>query len=604
MENRMRVRTFTGYFLIAAMLVGCSGAGGSRGEDSAPPGDYGDAPDGESTDYPTGFAQTGSFPTLFSSDGARTLNVEEAYLGDSASAELDANDPDDPDGVQNLSNTDSDDGLVDFFITLTSIPPPTTLSVEVNAPEDSEGGTFYLNAVIDLNMDGEWGGQGANGELEWVVQNEAVEVTPGGTTPFTSPPFGFSNGLILPDGAFMRLALTKEMVPDNWDGTGEFSAGEIEDHYIKLPLKEGKRLPVLTVDCGGPYEPGAIVTCDVTNSGGAGTFTYELFHIGSGTVNVPLPTCTTPGGEPPGGPVKINDGPPPGAGPDLNPVKITCSSTAGEAPDTWKLVARVQDPPAVVQNGGIQAGASEESESEFQFEGSAKAIQAFIHAMDGTWIHYFGYSHICGFAHSVFDDPVPLGNATVTVTLTGERGSSQTSTFVTGPDGIIPWWFEIYSYDTYTVTIDNIEGENITYDASMNTVEPLVLEIGADAGTPPEVPESMIEAFVEGIGTAVREKNTTFLFERLDPAVINRYGVPACQAYLGSLDDPTFSIRMVDYSGPEPWEFVRDEVSTPIDRAYTINANVTSQGEASASELHISVDQFGWLYWFTDCGSP
>ena len=181
------------------------------------------------------FAQVGNFPTLFSSNGARVLNANEAWLGESASAETDANDPADPDGITNLTNTDSDDGLANFFISLVAIPPPTNLTVTVSAPEGSTGGTYYLNALIDLNMDGEWGGQGINGELEWVVQNQPVQVSPGVVTPFTPPSFAFSNGNLLPDGAFMRVALTKEMVPPNWDGTGEFSAGEIEDHFIELP---------------------------------------------------------------------------------------------------------------------------------------------------------------------------------------------------------------------------------------------------------------------------------------------------------------------------------------------------------------------------------
>ncbi len=87
----------------------------------------------------------------------------------------------------------------------------------------------------------------------------------------------------------MRVALTKEMVPDNWDGTGEFSAGEIEDHFIQLPRKNDKPIPALTVDCGGPYKPGEQVTCSVTNSGGAGTFTYSLSHIGTGHGQRPAP---------------------------------------------------------------------------------------------------------------------------------------------------------------------------------------------------------------------------------------------------------------------------------------------------------------------------
>ncbi len=242
MKNIRRFRHLIVPFIFMGLLVSCNLPGGGAPvtppPSADPAGDYGDAPDGGPTGYHALFAQTGQFPTQFSSDGARTLNVDEAYLGSSASAEEGASDPTDPDGLPNLTNTDSDDGLTDFFITLTSIPPPTTLSVDVSAPEGSPGGTFYLNAIIDLNMDGEWGGQGVNGELEWVVQNQPVQVTPGSTTPFTSPPFGFGNGNLLPDGAFMRIALTKEMVPANWDGTGEFSSGEIEDHFIQLPKKK------------------------------------------------------------------------------------------------------------------------------------------------------------------------------------------------------------------------------------------------------------------------------------------------------------------------------------------------------------------------------
>jgi hypothetical protein len=589
MKVKIRFLQLLALILFTVLLVGCS---------SGPPaGDYGDAPDGEATNYRAAYAQTGSFPTLLESNGARTLNVEEAFLGDTASAEQDANDEDDPDGVPNLTNTDSDDGLVDFFITLISIPPPTTLSVDVTAPEGSQGGTFYLNTVIDLNLDGEWGGQGALGEQEWVVQNEPVDVTPGETTPFTSPAFGFSNGLVLPDGAYMRVALTKEMVPDNWDGTGEFSAGEIEDHVIELPKKDGERLPVLTVDCNGPYKPGALVTCIVTNSGGAGTFTYNLHHIGTGTVNVPLPNCKTPGGEPPGGPVAIGDGPPPGAGPAPNPVMITCQSTAGKAPDRWKLTVKAIDPPSSLVPGGIISGMDDQSEAVFDFLGLAKIIQAYANVMGGNWIHYFGSSHIWWWAYIVYDDPIPVANATVTVTTTGESGFSQTDTITTGPDGIAANWLTIYQYDTYTVTIDNIEGENITYDPSMNTVDPLVLVVGPEDGVLPEVTPAMLEAFVEGVATAVRDKNSMFLLEHLDPAVLTRYGPGACQTYLEGLEDPTFSIRMLGFSGPEPWDFVRDDLSTSIPRAYSINANVTSQGETS------SIDDFGLLYWFSDCGT-
>ena len=79
--------------------------------------EYGDAPDGTPTFYPSGFAQTGSFPTRLESDGARAMEVNRVWLGNAAgSKERGVEDLNDPDGRPNLPNSvkrafDSDDGL-------------------------------------------------------------------------------------------------------------------------------------------------------------------------------------------------------------------------------------------------------------------------------------------------------------------------------------------------------------------------------------------------------------------------------------------------------------------------------------------------------------
>ncbi len=136
MKSRLTIRHVGSLILLASLIAACSpGGGGSSGAGKAPEADYGDAPDGGATNYAAPFAQAGSFPSLFASDGARVLDVEQAYLGGPGSAEKDADDANDPDGAPNLTNADSDDGLVDMFITLVSIPPPTTITVNVSAPE-------------------------------------------------------------------------------------------------------------------------------------------------------------------------------------------------------------------------------------------------------------------------------------------------------------------------------------------------------------------------------------------------------------------------------------------------------------------------------------
>jgi len=611
------------YFLFfLTLLIGCNGPPGGGNAvvpppGSAPAGDYGDAPEGDLTDYPDLFAQTGGFPTLFSSNGARTLRVDEATLGPTASVEVDANDPADPDGVQNIPNTDSDDGLTDLFISLTAIPPPTTLSVNVSAPEGSPGGSFWLNAVIDLNMDGQWGGRGANGEMEWVVQNRHVDVVPGATIPFTSPPFAFSNGNLLPDGAYMRIALTREKVPANWDGTGEFSSGEIEDHFIRLPVFDGNRKPMLTVDCNGPYRPGQRVNCVVTNFGGAGTFTYLLRHTGNGTVNVPIATCISPGGEPPGGPVNIGSGPPPVAGPPPNPVTITCNSTPGGAPDTWRFIARVQDPGSNVVKGGIEVGYSGESSADAQFEGEPKVMNVYLAGFIGSYQHFSGSSVVISDLTVVGDDPVPMEGANVTLRMTHPDGSSETQTTTTGSDGTGSVEFTIYVYGKYVVEVENIQGDYMVYDPALNAASSLEIDVGPGESTPvgtvdTEDTEDIediedtedTEAFVNVYNTAFEAGDVNALLESLHPEVIDLYGTEACRAYLESVIETPIHLEILEVSEVASWQWEIDGHSTHIENAYTVEVNFTVQGQTTQMEVHFARGEDGSMSWFTDCGDP
>jgi hypothetical protein len=579
--------------ILLVLVVGCNAPTDDGGEPpppgQAPTGDYGDAPDGGTTDYPDPFVQDGQFPTLFASNGARTLRTDEATLGPTASAEVDANDPADPDGVQNLTNTDSDDGLVNFFIKLTAIPPPTTLSVEVHAPAGSPGGTFYVNAIIDLNMDGQWGGQGANGELEWVVQNQPVQVVPGGVTPFTSPAFAFSNGNLLPDGAYMRLALTKERVPDNWDGTGEFSSGEIEDHFIRLPA--GKEIPILSVDCNGPYIPTQLVTCIVTNLRPVGgNFTYALRWIGGGSVNVPIATCNP--GAPAGGPVAI-------AGNGVVP--ITCASTAGTTPTTWQFTAKVKDPPAVVVDGGIELGHSSESTAEFEFEGQ-KVWSIYVGYLMGLFEHFEDFSRVLVDVVIYGDDPVPMEGATVTLTMKSPGGGTETQTVVTDAEGQAHAEFDIFVYGRYEVTVDNIEGEDMAYKPMLNAASSVEVNVGPEVETFEGLQD--VPSFVAALNSAFATGDVGALLQGLHPAVIDLYGTEACMTYLWSIIENPIALEVLEVTALESWLWERDGVSTDILNAFAVGVNRTVQEQTDQIMVHFARLEAGSLSWFTDCGDP
>jgi len=106
-------------------------------------------------------------------------------------------------------------------------------------------GTFYLNLLVDLNHDGFWGGE-FNGSPEWVIPNEEIIIDS------TTPRFEHC----IPEHAYlsqtwMRAAITTTSITSSdWDGTGEFNSGEIEDHIL-LPIdRTGPGRPCTFHDCG------------------------------------------------------------------------------------------------------------------------------------------------------------------------------------------------------------------------------------------------------------------------------------------------------------------------------------------------------------------
>jgi hypothetical protein len=301
--------------------------------------DFGDAPDGGPTGYPGPFAQTGSFPSLLSSDGARVQSIADVTLGPTATTEANAL----------VTNVDSDDGVTGLVILTVSIPPPARLSVTVNPQPGGSGGTFHINVLIDLNLDGKWGGSTPSGQPEWVVRNYPVNIAAGSTTPVTVdlPEFAFANGNALPNGAWMRIALTKESISSSdWTGTGQFSSGEIEDHVITLPIINGKTpaIPILLECAPNPvlFPPGgqlALFNCTVA-SGTPGFATINFAC--NGGINI----MAFPGPDPfpvgPAGPVNVGflatkaPNPPP---------RVTCTVTATSV-----------DPASFVTSGGVTVG--------------------------------------------------------------------------------------------------------------------------------------------------------------------------------------------------------------------------------------------------------
>jgi PKD repeat protein len=216
----------------------------------APRGDYGDAPDGQDAyygvlgRYPTLYNTTNS---LFNRPGGHILNIGEETLGINVSAEVDATDPNDPDGVPNLVDADSDERIY-VIAEGTKAKLAFTVTVSANAPDVPR----YVNALIDFDQNGKWSA-GTYG-TEWVVVNLKVDVAPGSSETVITQWFPWGNQTLLPSPVWMRLLLARGKVDEalfanvgGWDGSGEFEYGEIEDYFAflmdKPPLPELVRWP-------------------------------------------------------------------------------------------------------------------------------------------------------------------------------------------------------------------------------------------------------------------------------------------------------------------------------------------------------------------------
>lgn len=203
----------------------------------APMADFGDAPDGQEA-YPS---VTGKFPTLWQttnsrngSPGAHALMTGMEMLGTTVSAEQDARDPADVDGMPNLLDADKDDRA---FIAWDPSASPATGNViyDVTVAPGAPDIDRYANFVIDFNQDGTW--ENVSEHTEWAVVNDLVSVTPGTTETQVSTAFNWT-GAGLPAPLWSRLVLSRQsIVPQihgdqGWDGSGLFTHGEVEDYRI------------------------------------------------------------------------------------------------------------------------------------------------------------------------------------------------------------------------------------------------------------------------------------------------------------------------------------------------------------------------------------
>ncbi len=262
--------------------------------------DFGDAPDGN----PAGYANTriiGRFPTRLktrSSDkpGAHIYTPGADRLGLSVTAEASVDDSTNPGTAPNLVNADAaDDGVRGLTLKLDGTPASAVVDLTVSLDPSAPVGDRFINILIDMNMDGRWG-PSAGVSPEWAIRNFPVRVDPGTTTQIQTDQFPIGSATQLPDGAWMRVLLTRSRIEGTqWDGGGRWPFGEVEDYRIELPRMNGnpdsqEPMPLIATICPSTITvpPDVLVaraTCGLINLGGDGLSKLSLIH-GSGKMQI------------------------------------------------------------------------------------------------------------------------------------------------------------------------------------------------------------------------------------------------------------------------------------------------------------------------------
>jgi hypothetical protein len=128
--------------------------------------------------------------------------------------------------------------------------------------------------------------------------------------------------------------------------------------------------------------------------------------------------------------------------------------------------------------------------------------------------------------------------------------------------------------------------------------------------TPSETSSEEITAetpneFFAALGDAFATGDATFLFSRVHPFVLERYGRSQCRTSLASLDVPGYEVAVLAVEeGEGSFVYETDDLRRRVQGATTVRIRFTEDGETFVeTDAHIVLagDRYRW---FTDCGTP
>ncbi len=120
----------------------------------------------------------------------------------------------------------------------------------------------------------------------------------------------------------------------------------------------------------------------------------------------------------------------------------------------------------------------------------------------------------------------------------------------------------------------------------------------ATASASPVLDPPTVEEFAGELLAAFQTADSGYLFDRLHPFVLERYGARQCRRYVNDLaPEPSASWTVLSATGPAPWDWTTDELTTTVSDTWTVMIDIPDEGER---EVHFTPFEGTWR-WFVDC---
>ncbi len=123
------------------------------------------------------------------------------------------------------------------------------------------------------------------------------------------------------------------------------------------------------------------------------------------------------------------------------------------------------------------------------------------------------------------------------------------------------------------------------------------------ASTATPDPVAVWQALLDPFSAAIASRDTSYLLNHIDPALYQVYTADQCRAALAKpAPDPTIHFSVLSVSGPAPWSYAAGGQTITVSAAYTVDANVTANGQTARETHHFALHN-GELSWFTHCSA-